>query len=210
MREVNLPVPASGIMKKFILFLFCIISGYTAEAQLKSGDIIFQRSLSPLSKAIQLATHSKYCHCGIIYKEGKDYFVYEAIGPVKMTPLDEWIARGADRHYVVKRLKNADSVLTSATWQKMKKAGEKFQNKHYDIYFEWSDDRIYCSELVYKIYKEATGLEVGQLQKLKDFDLTSKPVQEEMKERYGNKVPLNEPVISPVSILNSRLLITVK
>src|SRR5688572_1747556 len=66
---------------------------------LRDGDIIFQTSLSSQSKAIQLATHSEYSHCGIIYKKGNHFYVYEAIQPVKMTPLYKWIARGKDGHY---------------------------------------------------------------------------------------------------------------
>jgi uncharacterized protein YycO len=40
------------------------------------------------------------------------------------------------------------------------------------LYFEWSDDRMYCSELVWKIYFEATGIAIGSLQQLKEFNLT--------------------------------------
>lgn len=46
----------------------------------------------------------------------------------------------------------------------MKQIGEKFKGKPYDIYFEWSDDKIYCSELVWKIYKHALDIEIGQLE----------------------------------------------
>lgn len=178
--------------------------------EIKNGDLIFQTSLSRQSRAIQLATNSKYSHCGIIYKNGKDFYVFEAVQPVKLTPLEKWIARGKDGRFVIKRLKNADKVLTSSTIEKMKDIGNQFNGKSYDLTFEWSDDKIYCSELIWKIYKRATGLEVGKLQKLKDFDLTDKTVQAIMKERYGDKIPMDEIVISPVAIYDSELLITVK
>ena len=64
------------------------------EKVLRDGDLIFQTSLSGQSRAIQEATGSKYSHCGIIYRDGCDYFVYEAVQPVKSTPLAQWIARG--------------------------------------------------------------------------------------------------------------------
>ncbi|MBL4670033.1 MAG: hypothetical protein JKY30_12325 [Flavobacteriales bacterium] len=38
------------------------------ENNIQNGDIIFQISKSSQSKAIQLATNSKYSHMGIIYK----------------------------------------------------------------------------------------------------------------------------------------------
>jgi len=174
----------------------------------KNGDIIFQTSTSAQSKAIQLATHSEYSHCGVIYEEDSTCYVFEAIQPVKKTLLREWIARGKGGNYVVKRLKDT-SVLTPEALQKMKKSGSEMAGKNYDLYFDWSDDRIYCSELVWKLYKDATGLEVGHLQKLSDFDLSNPAVQQKLKERYGKNIPKNEIVISPVAIYNSELLTTV-
>ena len=180
------------------------------NSELREGDLIFQTSLSRQSQAIQLATKSRYSHCGLIYKDGKDYYVFEAVQPVKRTPLDKWIARGKEGKYVIKRLKNADQVLTPATLAKMKQISDKFKGKNYDLTFEWSDDKIYCSELIWKIYQRATGLEIGKLEKLSDFDLTNEAVKLKMKERYGDKIPMNEIVISPVTIFDSELLKTVK
>lgn len=180
------------------------------QDEIKNGDLIFQTSLSGQSKAIQLATKSKYSHCGLVYKDGNDYFVFEAVQPVKRTPLDKWIARGQDGKYVIKRLKNADQVLTSATLQKMKQVGDNFNGKNYDLTFEWSDDKIYCSELIWKVYQRATGIEIGKLEKLSDFDLTNEAVKKKMKERYGDRIPRDEIVISPAAIFESDLLITIK
>ena len=180
------------------------------QGEIKNGDLIFQTSRSGQSKAIQLATKSKYSHCGLIYKDGNDCYVFEAVQPVKRTPLDNWIAQGQDGKYVIKRLKNADQVLTPKTLIKMKQVGDQFNGKNYDRTFEWSDDRIYCSELIWKIYERATGIEIGKLEKLSNFDLTNEAVLKIMKERYGNKIPTEEIVISPASIFDSELLITVK
>lgn len=178
--------------------------------EIKNGDLIFQTSLSRQSRAIQLATNSKYSHCGLIYKNGKDYYVFEAVQPVKLTPLEKWIARGKDGEFVIKRLKNANQILTPSMIEKMKEVGDQFKGKNYDLTFEWSDDKIYCSELIWKIYQRTTGLEIGKLQKLKDFDLTDEAVKEKMKVRYGNNLPLDETVISPVAIFESELLTTIK
>jgi hypothetical protein len=54
--------------------------------EIKNGDLIFQTSLSSQSKAIQLATNSKYSHCGIVYSDNGQFYVFEAIQPVKTTP----------------------------------------------------------------------------------------------------------------------------
>ena len=174
------------------------------------GDLIFQTSLSGQSKAIQLATKSKYSHCGIIYKDNDKYYVYEAVQTVRLTPLDKWIARGENGRYVIKRLKNADQVLTPKTLGKLKQVGAQFQGKGYDLAFEWSDNKMYCSELIWKMYQRATGIEIGRLQKLSDFDLTNEIVRKKMKERYGDKIPMDEIVISPDAIFKSDLLVTIK
>ncbi|HIP48452.1 MAG TPA: YiiX family permuted papain-like enzyme [Lutibacter sp.] len=177
--------------------------------EIQNGDIIFQTSKSSQSKAIQLATNSRYSHMGIIYEIDEQLFVFEAIQPVKLTPFNKWVNRGENGHYVIKRLRNSNEILTQATLKKMKQVGEKFKGKNYDLYFEWSDDKIYCSELVWKIYKEAAHIEIGELEQLSDFDLSNKIVQSKMKERYGNKIPMDEKVISPAEMFESDKLITV-
>ena len=180
------------------------------EQKIQNGVIIFQTSKSSQSKAIQLATHSKYSHMGIIYDNDGQFFVYEAVQPVKLTPLTEWINRGENGHYVIKRLENADQVLTNSTLTKMKQIGEQFNGKPYDIYFGWSDDKIYCSELVWKMYKQATNIEIGKLEQLSDFDLSNEIVKAKMKERYGSNIPMDEKVISPAAMFNSDKLITIE
>ncbi|WP_431244980.1 YiiX/YebB-like N1pC/P60 family cysteine hydrolase [Flavobacterium sp. P21] len=129
--------------------------GTAVFGKIQDGDIIFQTSESPQCEAVRIATNSKFSHCGIIYKMNGDLFVFEAVQPVKLTPLKDWIQHGRDNKYLVKRLKNATAILTPATLQKMKDYSQQFNGKEYDAYFEWNDNRIYCSELVWKIYKNA-------------------------------------------------------
>ena len=190
---------------------FFVSTGFSTKSSdaLQNGDIIFQTSQSKQCTAVRIATRSIYSHCGIIYIEKSKVYVYEAVGPVKMTPFSEWIQHGKDSKYVVKRLKNASTELTPAIFSKIKASGAKYKGKSYDIYFGWSDDKIYCSELVWKIYKQGANIEVGKLQKLKEFDLSSKEVKAILKERYGDDIPLDEIVISPKSIYDSELLETV-
>ncbi len=186
------------------------ISGKQIDKSIiQNGDIIFQTSKSRQSKAIQLATKSKYSHIGIIYKKANAYYVFEAVQPVKLTKLDKWIKRGEGGKYVIKRLKNAKTILTVDKLSKMKKIGNEFMGKNYDLYFEWSDKKIYCSELVWKVYKRALGIEIGKLEKLEDFDLSNKIVRKKLEERYGKSIPMDELVISPAAIYNSNKLVSV-
>lgn len=189
------------------LFISCQKDAVTTK-DLQNGDLIFHTSQSAQSQAIQLATKSKYSHCGLIFLDDGKYYVFEAIQPVQKTPLAYWIARGKDSHYIVKRLKN-DKALTADNLKKMQAAGKRMAGKNYDLYFEWSDDRIYCSELIWKIYKEGTGLEIGKLEELANFDLSNPAVKAKLKERYGNTIPKHEKVISPAAMFDSELLQTI-
>lgn len=178
--------------------------------EIQNGDLIFHASLSTQSKAIQFVTGSPYSHCGIIYKEGADYFVFEAVQPVKSTPLEDWIKRGEDGKYVIKRLKNATEILTPQVLSKMKEIGNQFVGRNYDLAFEWSDNKVYCSELIWKIYQRATGLEIGKVQQFKDFDLSNELIQKMIKERYGDDFPMEEKVVTPAAIFESPLLVEVE
>jgi phage terminase large subunit-like protein len=44
--------------------------------------------------------------------------------------LNEWIARGEKHHFVVKRLKNAERILTPKVLDAMQKEGKKLQGKN--------------------------------------------------------------------------------
>ncbi|KON76141.1 YiiX family permuted papain-like enzyme [Leptospira kirschneri] len=202
--------------KKLGIFLMFLGSWWTIlkakdldNFNISEGDIIFHESNSEQSKAIRLATLSPYTHTGIIFKYGNEYKVLEAVEPVKLTPLSAFIKRGKKNHYVIKRLKNRDNILSQSKLSEMKRYGESFLGKHYDIYFGWSDDRIYCTELIWKLYNKVTGKRLGELKTLKDFNLSSMQVQSLMKKRYGNKIPYSEPVISPVDMFESTELETI-
>ena len=178
-------------------------------SQVKEGDIIFHQSHSRQSRAIKLATNSKYTHVGIIFKFNNKLQVLEAVQPVRLTDLNRFIKRGVKRHFIIKRLKNYDDIMTGDILKKLKDIGKSFLGRDYDLYFEWSDRRIYCSELIWKIYYRVTGIELGKLEKLKDFNLNAPLVKKLMRKRYGRSIPYNEIVISPVSIFNSDHLVTV-
>jgi len=199
-----------GFWPCLVLLLLAVCGcGNSSAAQLRDGDIIFQTSLSSQSTAIQRASSSKYSHMGIIFLQGGKPFVYEAARTVKYTPLAKWVARGEDGHYVVKRLRDADRVLTGDGVAKLRRAARGFRDKPYDLTFAWSDDRIYCSELVWKIYDRGLGIRIGQLQKLRDFDLSDPVVQAKLQERYGDQVPLEETVISPGAMFSAESLTVV-
>ncbi len=196
---------------RYLAILCIITASYAAAAPVlavRDGDIIFQTSQSSQSLAIQRATGSPYSHMGIIFFRGGKPYVFEAIATVRYTPLASWIARGKGGHYVVKRLKDAPTVLTSDGLSKLHVTTHQFEGRPYDLTFDWSDDRIYCSELVWKLYDRSLKIHVGELQQLKDFNLADPVVKTKLRERYGSHIPLEEPVISPAAMFHSPLLVT--
>jgi hypothetical protein len=197
-------------MKKLLILIVVssttyIFLNFKQTTNYKEGDIIFQTTSGQTGKAIQLATHSKFNHCGVLFLENNKWIVYEAVQPVKKTSFEDFNARGAG---VIKRL--ANRTLFEEDIDKLKILFKTYEHKEYDEAFNWSDERIYCSELVYKLYKNGLQIELCKPRKLSDFDLNNPLVKEKLNEKYGNKIPLNEPMVSPEDIYKSALLIDVK
>jgi hypothetical protein len=184
------------------LVLGCSV-GRAEPSPLRDGDIIFQTSRSAQSLAIQRATRSPYSHMGMVLHRGAQPFVLEAAATVRYTPLAAWIARGQGGHYVVKRLRGASARLDEDAVQKLKEAAAPLEGKRYDLRFEWSDARVYCSELVYKIYERALSVRIGELATLGSFDQGDPLVRDKLDERFGGDVPLDEPVIAPAAMFAS-------
>lgn len=178
------------------------------QGKLREGDILFQTSRSGQSRAIQAATHSPYSHCGILYRKGRHFYVLEAVQPVRFTRLEDWVARGREGRFAIRRLKKAETLSPQAL-ARMRRVGKSFLGRPYDLPFSWTDQQLYCSELVWKIYRRGAGVELGRLQQLRDFDLSAPAVQVKLAERYGTAIPLHEPVISPARLFESELLTTV-
>jgi uncharacterized protein YycO len=201
-------------MEKRISFLFIIIIILSTphcnqENILQNGDIVFQDLNSEYGKAIKIATHSEYDHVGIIYIEKNKIYVFEAIGPVKLTPFNEWMKRNKNTSYVVKRLKNSKDYLTPDVLITMKNVGTCFDGRPYDIYYAWSDDSLYCSELVWKIYKRGAGIELCKPRKLKDYNINDPYVKKYLEKKYGRNIPLEEYMVAPQDIFNSQKLTTI-
>jgi uncharacterized protein YycO len=206
-----MPRMVKALSTAFLVLLPILLAGGPAQAAaLKDGDIVFHTSRSAQSVAVQRATGSRYSHMGIVLLRDGKPFVFEAVSTVRYTPLAQWTARGNGGHYVAKRLRDADTLLTPGAVARLHARTSEFAGRPYDLTFEWSDGRIYCSELVWKLYQRALGVRIGELQKIREFNLADPAVRAKMRERYGDKVPMDEPVISPVAMFDSPLLVTVE
>ncbi|PTU74020.1 YiiX family permuted papain-like enzyme [Pseudomonas mangrovi] len=197
-----------SVLGVFLLVLLPVCS-WAAMPAVREGDIIFHQSRSAQSLAVQQATRSPYSHMGMLIRHQGKLQVFEASATVRFTPLEQWIARGESGRYVLKRLRDADRLLDEAALARIRREAARLAGRRYDLTFEWSDQRLYCSELVWKVYQRALGIEIGGLQQVRDFDLSAPAVKVKLRERYGNQVPLDETVVSPVAMFESELLVTV-
>ncbi len=188
-----------------IVQLFMLIS-CSSGTSFQNGDIIFQESLSSQSEALRLATGSPYTHVGILFKWKGNWVVYEAAQPVRMTELKKWQWHGKNGHYVVKRLKKP---VSPEKMEKLRKAAKAWFGIPYDLKFQWSDRRMYCSEYVWKLYERVLGIKLATPAKFKDFDFRKPAVRKKLKERYGTDFPADEKVVAPVQLFRSSLLETV-
>jgi len=203
-----------------VLVVFAAIATYSYARYQKSrtynpyvlqgGDIVFQETNSHQGRAVKAATDSRWTHVGLVFiKDGKP-MVIEGVQPVKITPLSQFIARSPKSFYAM-RLKDADQFITEENILKAEKYCEGQLGKDYDFKFLWSDDRIYCSELVWKTYKHATGVELCRPRPFKDYNLQNPTVQRIITRRYGSiaNLPLDELAVAPSDLAQSKLLIEV-
>lgn len=184
-------------------FIFLCTQLLISAQTFQDGDLIFQHSPSAQSTAVQLATQSYYSHCGIIFNQHSQAYVFEAIEPVGIRSLEDWIASGENHHYTVFRLK--DKKLGAAELLEMSTYLKAQLDKHYDIGFNWSDKEMYCSELVFKAYQQI-GIKLCPTHELGSFHLDHPKVKRILAQRYGNNIPYNEPMVSPGQLMESKLL----
>ncbi len=178
--------------------------------ELRNGDIVFQETNSNQGIAIKAATDSRWTHVGMVFfRDGKP-MVIEAVQPVKVTPLSRFIARSPKSFYAM-RLKEADKQINADAVSKAEQYCNSVLGKDYDGQFRWSDDRIYCSELVWKVYKNAVGIELCKPRAFSSYNLKHPTVQRLVKARYGstNALPLNEVAVAPSDLAESTLLVEV-
>lgn len=182
-----------------MIFLFCSLTVKAGSPPLvKEGDIIFQQSQSSQAPAVAEATNSVWTHVGIVIKKSERWYVAEARGPLQITPLQDFIRRSNQGAYKVVRFRYFQpQTMTAALYKAIYS-----YNQPYDVYFEFSDERIYCSELVYKVFKQVTGHGVGEVVQMKELNLNGPYVQKLIKDRLtsiGKELNLEEPIVTPIS-----------
>ena len=189
-------------MKKIILLTLTMIGCFKANALTKNhndyiqyakdGDLIFQTDVGTVQgHAIQLATLSKYNHVGVVSVEKSGVYVYEAIGRVTKTKIEDFTSRKTSLgRFVVYRHKDANKK----SGEKVVRNARKFLGKKYDPYLRWSNDRMYCSELAYKAIN-TSGLSLNDPKKISDMKIAMS-VANNIDTQYTN-IDTSQLVVSP-------------
>ena len=186
------------------------------RSKLHDGDIIFKQSQTSQSVALREATGSPWTHMGIVLLDRNDLRVLEAgMNGVAYASLDSFVGRSRERRVIVKRLRD-EGRLTSDARARMHASLRGDLGKDYDNLFEWSDKKIYCSELIWRAYERGLGLSLGHVQRMRDLRYDRPAVQKLIRERFhlhGSEIQtsalLDEQVVTPISILSSNVLVTV-
>jgi len=173
--------------------------------ELKPGDIVFQDTRGAQGEAVRAATNSPYTHCGIVFRQNKQLYVLEAVEPVRVIPLKTW--KNSSKIFHARRLKDPKNI-TPTTLKKAENWGKQQIAKHYDLKFQWGDDELYCSELVWKIYKKAFGIRLCEPKTFHSYFLEKPSVRAIIIKRYGSleNFSKDEPVVAPSDLADSPLL----
>jgi Permuted papain-like amidase enzyme, YaeF/YiiX, C92 family len=168
----------------------------------REGDVVFQSlPRGDLVDAIEGITASPFSHCGVMMKNASGrWVVHEAIGVVRETPLYLWIVRGRGGRIDAWRWREIGGRDEAA----LRAALGKYSGKNYDYRYAPEDDEIYCSELVFKAYRDAYDVELGEWEKL--GTLNWRPFEAFIREMESGALPLERPMIAPVGVTRSEML----
>lgn len=176
--------------------------------RLEPGDILFQDSdCGSFCDAIEKVTFgiggSKFSHVGMVVPKGEnDLIVVEAVtAGVVETSLDRFFARSFDENkkskVVVARIKKEykNLIPNAIDFSKTK------LSLPYDDVFDISNNKYYCSELIYESFKYANDNKpIFELQKMtyKDPDTNSTfPIWEDYFQKLNVPIPEGEPGLNP-------------
>jgi len=181
-----------------------VVAAPPSEYLPAEGDLLFQSfPHSALTDMIEGCTKSPLSHCGVMVNRKGAWKVIEAVGPVKETVLADWIERGRGGGFVVYRLR----APLDQQALRIVAAAKVYEGKPYDPHYDLDDARIYCSELLWKATRDATGTELGKLQTL--GELNWKPYEKEIRSLEDGALPLDRKMITPQALTEDSRLVEV-
>lgn len=161
------------------------------SSDLKEGDIVFIEGQSSQAPYIKLGTMSRWTHCGIIVDTPDGLQVLEASKTVRLTPYEKFVSWAKNGNYCVKRpnRKLPEAVNYS-----------EYLGMPYDLQFKFNNGKMYCSELVWLIYKEQ-GIELCEPRKVSSFICARIPKVKKLIDKRG--IQMEQDVVAPVDLFKA-------
>ena len=125
----------------------------------QEGMVILHESKSQQSPLIKAVTASRWTHCGIVVRTSEGLKVLEASKMVRLVPIEEFCKRGKGGDYIVCLPRKRHSKPISY---------KIYLGQPYDLSFKFDNGKMYCSELVWLVYKEQ-GIQLCEPRKVGDF-----------------------------------------
>lgn len=171
------------------VLLICSCAGRSTDlSDIKEGDIIFIESKSSQSPYIKIGTMSRWTHCGIVVNTPKGLKVLEASKTVRLTPCARFIGAAKNDNWCAKRPKK--TIAGPFKYH-------KYLGQPYDHEFKFDNGKMYCSELVWLIYKE-NGIELCKPRKVKSYIMSYIPKVKSLMSKRN--ISMSQTVIAPVDI----------
>lgn len=182
-------------MKKILLIAIVLLVSSCRQGgdltALREGDIIFVETESFQSKQIKWGMLSIWSHCGIAVDTPEGIQIMEADTTVRILPVERFIARSVGGKYIIKRPQ-----------QQLKQPidKDKWLGRWYDLKFSFDNEEVYCSELVWLIYKEQ-GIELCKPIKIKEHIMVRLPFIQRALEERG--ISPEQEAVAPCDILRA-------
>lgn len=198
------------------LSILFILMSCSPKFQLLQGDFLFQdMDCGPMCNAIEEVTQgidgARLSHVGLVFVENDSFKVVEAISKgVVFTPIDDFLNRSHDAEgnpkVLVGRLKSNYQHLIPKALENL----ESYKETPYNNSYIMGNDSVYCSQLLYLIFKEANnGSEVFELAPMTFKPINSDqffPVWKEYYNELGIPIPEGLPGINPGGMSRSNYL----
>ena len=196
----------SKYTKKLLISCICCINiGCSSSSKAtidewipRDADVIYHTSKSSQSLTVRLATDSEYSHVGMVFIKDGEPYVLEASKTVKYTRLSDFIDSGIGDRYTVQRYTGSQQ-LSEKRLVTMRSFAESQLGKGYDRMFKWSDDLMYCSEIVWKIFY-AGDIRISDTKKFREFNFDNPIVKRTVEKRWGDSIDWNEEAVSPADL----------
>ena len=182
-------------MKKIALMALVLLCASCRRggdlSSLQEGDILFIETKSFQSKFIKLGMLSIWSHCGIAVNTPEGVQIMEADTTVRILPVDKFVNKSVGGKYIIKYPKQ--TLL-----QPIDK--DRWLGKWYDLKFDFDNDEVYCSELVWLIYKDQ-GIELCAPRKINEHLMVRLPLLQRALEERG--ISPNQEAVAPCDLLRA-------